>query len=134
MPQSIEISEDGFLNLLRSQNGGALVEELDRELIKGVGAVLDLGGTSSITVKISLKRIPNMESAMTILHDVKVNHPKEDRPAKAMFVTLGNGLADQPAEQGRLNLEGAVARRSQLAQESTASKVTRLPGSGERTA
>lgn len=134
MPAQIEVSEDGFLNLLRSQNGGALVEELDRELIKGVGAVLDHGGTSSITVKISLKRIPNLESAMTIFHDVKVNHPKEDRPAKAMFITFGNGLADQQAEQGRLSLEESVTRKTQLVQSGSASKVTRLLSPGDRSA
>ncbi|MDP2141326.1 MAG: hypothetical protein Q8L20_10995 [Gammaproteobacteria bacterium] len=135
MPVTVDISDDGFLNLLRCQNGGALIEELDRELIKGVGAVLDHGGASKITLQISLKRIRDLDSAMTIHHDVKVSHPKEPRPAKAMFVTQGNGLADQKADQMRLSLsESATQRASVLSAETSSGKVSRLPSAGDRTA
>lgn len=127
MPAIIEVSEDGFLNLLRCQNGGALVDELDRELIKGVGAVLDNGGTSKITLQISIKRIRELDRAMTILHEVKVSHPKEDRPSRAMFITAGNGLADQPAEQISLGLpEASTQKPTRLKPGSTGAKVTRL--------
>lgn len=127
MPETIEVSEDGFINLLRCQNGGALVDELDRELIKGVGAVLDNGGTSKITLQISIKRIRELDAAMTISHEVKVSHPKEDRPTRAMFVTAGNGLADQQPEQGKLSLpEQSTKKPTQLKPASSGAKVTRL--------
>lgn len=124
----IEISEDGFINAVRSINGGALVEELDREMIKGVQAIFDHGGSSEITLKLKLSRIPNMETAVKIAHDVKANHPREDRPIKAMFVTKGSGLADQPQEQTGLDLGAPTeSRRRNL------SPVTGLP-KGDRSA
>lgn len=100
----VEISPDGFMNMLRNQNGGALVDELDRELIKGIEAILDHGGESSITVKFKIKRIRELDKAVNIEHDVVAKHPKEDRPKKAMFITTGNGLADQPQEQQAFDL------------------------------
>ncbi|ALO46603.1 hypothetical protein [Pseudohongiella spirulinae] len=125
MPLPIEISEDGFLNMLRGLNKGAVIEELDKELIKGVGAILDHGGSSQITLKINIKRLRDLESAVTITHDVAAKHPKEDRPAKAMFVTHGNGLVDQQQEQGALPLgEGKEHKRATLTE--SAGSVTRL--------
>lgn len=125
MPKQIDISEDGFLNMLRGLNGGAVVEELDRELAKGVQAVMDHGGNSAISLKISVKRIRNLTAAVTIEHDVVAKHPKEERPAKAMFVVDGCGLVDQNQEQQSLGLgEGKEAKRKEL-QESS-SNITRL--------
>jgi hypothetical protein len=100
----IEVSEDGFINALRSINGGALVEELDRELIKGVQAIFDHGGSSEITLKFKVSRIPGMEKAVNIRHNVAAKHPQEERPAKAMFITAGSGLSDQYQEQQGLPL------------------------------
>lgn len=108
----VEISEDGFINLLLNQNSGALVEELDRELTKGIGAILDHGGDSKITLTIGVKRIAGLEAAVNILHDVKVAHPKEPRPKKAMFITNGNGVTDQPQKQERLALGETTAQRA----------------------
>lgn len=123
----IEISEDGFLNMLRGLNGGAVVDELDRELTKGISAILDHGGTTSITLKINVKRLRDLQGAVTITHDVVAKHPKEDRPAKAMFVTDGNGLVDQQQEQVPLALgEGREFKRSTLTEAS--GSVTRLKG------
>lgn len=130
MPKEIAISEDGFINALRSLNGGSVVEELDRELAKGIGAIFDHGGASTITVKISVKRIRNMESAVSIDHDVMAKHPKEERPTKAMFVNLTNGLTDQPQQQTSMNLGDAVDQRKSTLQESTTEKVTRLHTQG----
>jgi len=125
MPVQIEVSDDGFMNMLRGLNKGAVVEELDRELIKGVGAILDHGGSSTITLKISIKRIRDLESAVSITHDVVAKHPKEDRPVKAMFITSGNGLVDQQQEQPSLPLgEGRPLTRSNLSEPT--GTVTRL--------
>ena len=104
----INISEDGFINMLQAQNGGALVDELDREMIKGVQAIFDHGGASEITVKIKLSRIPNMDTAVNIKHDVTAKHPKEDRPTKAMFISAGSGLTDDYQEQRGLPLGAPV--------------------------
>lgn len=100
----IVISDDGFLNLIRSQNGGALVDELDRELIKANEAVLDYNGKATITLTITVQRIKNLESAMDIGHDVKVTLPKADRPHSAMFLTTGNGLSADHQKQESLPL------------------------------
>lgn len=100
----IEISEDGFINMLNSQNGGAVVDELNREMCKGIGAILDHGGSSTVTVKFTFKKISGMDSGISISHDVIAKHPKEDRPNKAMFISTGNGLLDQPQEQQILPL------------------------------
>jgi hypothetical protein len=100
----VEISEDGFINLLQKQNGGALIDELDREMIKGTQAIFDHGGTSEIILTIKLKKIPNMNAAVDIGHGVKLKFPKEARPHSAMFVTAGNGLADQFQDQKSLDL------------------------------
>lgn len=106
----IPISEDGFLNALRSMNGGALVEELDRELINAVQAIFDHGGKAEITVKLKLNRIANMETAVNITPDVIVKVPKEERPSKAMFVTAGSGLTDQYQDQKGLPLGDETER------------------------
>lgn len=100
----IPISEDGFINALRSINGGALVEELDREMIKAVQAIFDHGGKAEVTLKLKLARIANMDTAVTITPDVQTKVPKEERPSKAMFVTAGSGLSDQHQEQQGLPL------------------------------
>ena len=102
--KTVNISPDGFINMLMNQNGGALVDELDREMIKGNQAIFDHGGASSITLKIKLKKIPNMDTAVDIAHDVEAKHPKEDRPHGAMFVTPGSGLTDQYQKQESLGL------------------------------
>tara|TARA_R110000772_G_scaffold48089_4_gene109876 strand:- start:64537 stop:64911 length:375 start_codon:yes stop_codon:yes gene_type:complete len=100
----IEVSEDGFINVIRCISGGALVEELDREMIKGVQAIFDHGGKSEITLKIKIDRVANLETAVNISHDVTAKHPKEARGKKAMFITKGSGLSDQYQEQGGLPL------------------------------
>lgn len=100
----IEVSEDGFINMLHAQNGGALVGELNRELIKANEAVLDNGGKATITLKITVQRIKHLEAAMDIGHDVTVVLPKEDRPHSAMFLTPGNGLSVQHQKQESLPL------------------------------
>jgi len=102
---NINISEDGFMNMLNNQNGGALVDELNRELAKGVGAVLDNNGKSTITLKISIQKISGMDKGMVIKDDVTVSHPKEVRPSSAMFVSNGNGLLIQPQAQTTFNLD-----------------------------
>lgn len=104
-PKEVIISPDGFINMLMMQNGGAVVDELDREMIKGIQAILDHGGKADLTVKFSFTKIKNLEGAMSITHDVAFKHPKEKRPEKAMFLTPGNGLSDQQQDQGSLDLE-----------------------------
>lgn len=127
MPKEIAVSDDGFLMMLRGLNKGAVVDELDRELMTGIQAILANGGSSKITLTIDVKRIKNLESAVTISHDVKAVHPREERPAKAMFITSGNGLTDQQQDQGALPLgEGSSAPRSTLGQGK--SNVTKIGG------
>ena len=104
------ISEDGFINMLRAQNGGALVDELDREMVKGIQAIFDNGGSTNITLKIKVSRIPGMETAVLIAHDVIAKHPQEPRQTKSMFITKGSGLADQPQEQTTMDLGQPVER------------------------
>ena len=107
----VEISEDGFINMLLQQNGGALVEELDRELINGVGAIFDHGGDSTLTLKIKTNRIKEFDNVVNITHDVTVKHPKEQRPKKAMFITQGNGLTDQAQKQETMDLGTPVTSK-----------------------
>ncbi len=109
MPKEIVVSEDGFINLLKAQSGGALIDELDRELINANQAVLDNGGKATITLKISVGRIKNLEAAMDIGHDVIVSLPKEERAHTAMFLTKGNGLSDQHQKQESLPLGDAIS-------------------------
>jgi nicotinamidase-related amidase len=120
----VNISPDGFINMLMQQNGGALIDELDRELIKGVDSILDFGGNSSITLKINVQRLKDLESAVMISHDVVAKHPKEDRPKKAMFITTGNGLSDQQQDQEELELGEPVFMAS-------VSKLTAIEKTGE---
>jgi hypothetical protein len=104
----IEISEDGFINALRSQNGGALIEELDRELAKAVQAIFDHKGGAEITLKLKIERLPRMENALEITPAVAVKLPKEERPSKVMWVTAGSGLTDQYQEQQSMDLGSPV--------------------------
>lgn len=121
----LEVSDDGYLFLLRSINGGALVDELDRELIKANCAVLDFGGKATITLKISVQRIKNLDSAMDIAHDLKVSLPEEERPHTAMFLTKGNGLSAQFQKQKALPLlEPTAPVRASL--DPVENKVTRF--------
>ena len=110
--KTITISPDGFLHMLINQNGGALIEELDREMAKGIGAVLDHGGMASVGLSIKFARIVGMDKGMTIKHDVKTNFPKEPRLDSAMFVSDGNGLLIQPQEQATMVLEQALVDQS----------------------
>ena len=103
-PLEIAVSPDGFLNMLHKQNGGHLIDELNTELAKGVGAILDHGGKSEITLKIKLSGAVGVERGITIIHDVITKHPREARPAKTMFVSPGNGVLNAPAEQGELGI------------------------------
>ncbi len=105
-PVQITVSPDGFLNMISKLNGGALTDELNRELSKGVGALLDHGGKSEITLKIKLSKTMGIDAGLTIGHDVTAKHPKEVRPSKVMFITSDNGVLDHPQEQGSLGLEG----------------------------
>ena len=99
----VEISEDGFINMLMNQNGGAVVDELNRELSKSICAVLDHGGNASITLNIKLSKIKNMNAAMLVEHDISVKNPKEERIKQAMFLSSGNGLLVQPQEQEKFD-------------------------------
>ena len=100
----IPISDDGFINALRLINGGTLVDELDRELIKAVSAIFDHGGKAEITLKLKLARIGNMDTAVNVTPDMIVKIPKAEQPSKALFVTPGHGLSDQYQEQQGLPL------------------------------
>lgn len=123
----IEISEDGILNMIRTINGGALLQELERELINSVGAILDHGGKATINVKFSFTRIKNLEKAIDIGHDVSVTLPKEERAHAAMFVTRGNGLATQHQKQESLPLGEATAQ-ARPTLEPVKTNVSRLGG------
>lgn len=107
----IEVSPDGFLNMLRHQNGGALVDELNRAQAEGVDAIMAHGGKAEVTLKLTFQRIKNMDTAVNISHDVMTKFPKEDRPTKAMFVTKGSGLSDQYQEQQSMDLGAPVDQK-----------------------
>lgn len=112
----IPISDDGFVNALRLINGGALVDDLDRDLIKAVSAILDHGGKAEITLKLKLARIANMDTAVNVTPDVVVKLPKGEQASKALFVTHGHGLSDQYQEQQGLPLGPETDRpRAKLA-------------------
>lgn len=100
----IEISEDGFINMLQAQNGGALVGDLDREMIKGLQACWDHGGKSVITLKITMSRTAGMDIAANIVPDLTAKHPKEPLMGSTMFVTKGSGLSSHYQEQEALDL------------------------------
>lgn len=110
----ITCSPDGFINMLNNQNGGALVTELDRELKKGIEAILDHGGSSEITLKIKIGRIKSMEKAVSVSHDVITRFPKEERLSQAMFLSNGNGLLIQPQSQTALDFEQAAPVEKKL--------------------
>lgn len=106
-PLEVSISPDGFLNMLMNQNGGAVVDELDRELVKGIGAILDYGGTADITLKVKLTKVKNMNGVIDIVPDVITKFPKEPREHTAMFLTPGNGVSAQQQKQEALDLQQA---------------------------
>jgi hypothetical protein len=122
----IEISEDGFINAVRALNGGAVIEELDREIIKAVQAIFDHGGSSEISLKLKISRIAGLEKAVRVGHDVSAKHPKEKRPEKAMFVSRGSGLTDQNQEQDPLPLGDEVQPRRPILE-----AVTRIAAKGD---
>lgn len=98
------VSPDGFVNMLVTLDKGIVVQELDDELIKGLQALGDFGGSATITLKITLKKIPGMDAAINIHNDVITKFPKEDRRHTSMFKVGGNGLVaqyqDQPPLEG----------------------------------
>lgn len=106
----IEISEDGFVAALRALEGGALVEELDRGMIKCVQAIQDFGGKAELTLKVKVNRIPGMATAVTLVADVITKVPKEPRPSSVLFVTKGSGLTDQTQKQEAFDLGEPLAR------------------------
>ncbi|WP_339064776.1 hypothetical protein [Teredinibacter turnerae] len=112
----IEISEDGFINMLRNHNGGALVDELDRELIKGISAIQDFGSETKVGVVFTIKRIKEMTTAVNIIPTVTKKHPEEPPTKGAMFISRSNGLITQKQEQQQLQLEGnTIERKTTLA-------------------
>lgn len=105
----VEISEDGFIATIRSLEGGALIEELDRAVMKCVQAIKDRGGASSLTLRVHIKRIPGMATAVAVSADeVAVKVPKEERLSKVLFTTNGCGLTDQNQEQESLDLGAPI--------------------------
>lgn len=104
------VSPDGFVNMLVSLDQGIAVEELDRELTKGIGAIRDFDGVSTITLKVAIKRMANMDTAYVIGHDIVVKHPKEPRRLTSMFEVGGNGLVADFQEQQSLELKDSVSR------------------------
>lgn len=101
----VEISEDGFLNLLQYLNGGGLVGELDLELIKMVQAVREHNGEAKLTLTIAVNRIKQLPTAVNISHDITVKLPKEKRREDAMFMNQHHGLVTQPQEQKTFDLQ-----------------------------
>lgn len=122
----VEISKDGFIAMLIAQNGGAVVDELDRELMNGVAGIFDHKGKSSITLKVELSRVTNMETAVNVKHDIIAKHPQEERPTRAMFITAGNGLSDDFQKQQTLGLGEASTAVSGRLSDSSDGKVTHL--------
>jgi hypothetical protein len=110
----VEISEDGFINMLMNQNGGAVVDELNRELSKSICAILDHGGGAEITLKIKLSKLKSMNAAMRVEHDVIVKNPKEERIDQAMFLSSTNGLLIQPQEQEKFDFNKPVSAVTRL--------------------
>lgn len=106
----LKVSPDGFVNMLASLDKGLVVEELDRELVKAIQSITDFGGASTITLKIGIKKMANMETAVVIGYDIIVKHPKEDRRLSSMFVVGGCGLVEDFQEQQSLELKDSVTR------------------------
>lgn len=117
--RTIEIEDDGYLNMLLSLDGGNVVRELDAALTRGVNAVLDYNGASQIQLNIEVKRIRDMESAMTISNTIKQKHPEKARPSKAMFISIHGGLIDQPQEQTALDLHPSGTTKADLHESAT---------------
>lgn len=103
-PVNILAAPDGILNLINGLLGGIVKEELDTELAKGVGGVLELGGKSEITLKLKVGRVAGSSQNVVIDYDVIAKHPKEDRQSKIMFVSTGNGVLENPEKQESLGL------------------------------
>jgi hypothetical protein len=95
----ISVSDDGFINALHNIKKGTVVGELDRELMNAVQAIMDNGGKASITLKIDISRIKNLDSAVTLKPSITVKLPKGEQPEQAMFVTGSCGLVSQNQEQ-----------------------------------
>ena len=108
MSKELDISPDGFLNMLASQNGGGVVQELNREMSKGLQNILDFGGSSTITLKIKISKVKNLDAAMEITPSVTAVHPREKPVSRAMFLTSGNGLSDQQQDQVSMVLDTPV--------------------------
>ncbi len=100
----LEISKDGFIAALRTLEGGALIEELDRGLIECVQAIQERGGKAEIKLSIMVGRIPGTATAVSVSSDVVTKVPKEDRSSKVLFVTPGYGLTHQHQEQEEFDL------------------------------
>lgn len=92
----IEISEDGFVRALLAHQ---ITDELDRELVKCNAAIMELGGSATITLKVKVSRIPKMDKAIEIDMDVNSKYPEHERPTKTMFVNGSFGVTDQYQEQ-----------------------------------
>jgi hypothetical protein len=124
-----EFSPDGFINMLTSLNGGAVVQELDRAIIDGLQSIHDNGGKAEINLCIKMGQTQGLEKTITIEDSVKTKFPKEKRAKSLMFVTHGNGLVTQVQEQQKLELSPAEQKPASL-QKAEASKVSHINKQG----
>lgn len=124
-----EFSPDGFINMLMSLNGGAVVQELDRAIIDGLQSIHDNGGKAEINLCIKLGQTQGLDKTITIEDAVKTKFPKEKRAKSLMFVTHGNGLVTQVQEQQQLALSPAEKKPEHI-QKADAAKVSHINKNG----
>jgi hypothetical protein len=122
----LAISPDGFVNALANIRKGLVIEELDRELIRAVEAVMDNGGKATITLKVDISRIKNLESAVTLKPEVTTKLPKEEAPEQAMFVNSTHGLVSQHQEQLGLDMNPSAGGSKQSLRPAAGNNVTPL--------
>jgi hypothetical protein len=122
----IEISEDGFLNMLNTLNKGDIVAQLDDALMDAVQGLKDHGGKAEITLNIKISPIKSFATAVTITPDIKLKIPHGKQPENAMFINSSLGLVAQPQEQLSLEMKPADTKQAVLQQAEVSSSLARV--------
>lgn len=97
-----QVVEHGYISMVEHLAGGTTLEELDRALKKGLQAINDYGGTSVVTLKVSITKEKGFDDVLRIVDDVITKYPKAGRKPSLMFTNANNDLLTQQQEQQSL--------------------------------
>ncbi|MDE1896881.1 MAG: hypothetical protein KGH91_07385 [Rhodospirillales bacterium] len=94
-----------FMDFIREQRNGVLHDELSDALQEAVAAVMNEGGTATLTLKITVKSADAGEGALMVKDDIITKLPKQKASGSIFFASPENNLIREDPKQHKLPLQ-----------------------------